>query len=176
MKKFFRVDPGKKIQKSEKFFSGILCFEKLEQYLGNLAIIHTSSNLASVPQNRVSRKYFRRTCLAQSQLCILEWFNWAEIFAPSLNLAFMATSFSTFYHFDQPLTCLRPCVRVKRAYLPIYMLFFCWNLKWAHFYECMYISNNAIKWHFVFCHYITVFFWWILYSTICSDDTLYIKS
>ena len=67
-------------------------------------------------------------------------------------------------------------VRVKGAGLPIYTPFICWNLKLAHFYECMYIGNNATKWHFVFCHCITVFFWWILYSTICSDDTLYIKS
>ena len=42
--KFFRVDPGKKVQKSEKIlFSGRLCFEKLKQYLGGLAIFHTSS-------------------------------------------------------------------------------------------------------------------------------------
>ena len=40
--KYFRVDPGQKIQKSEKkiLFSGRLCFEKLKQYLGGLAIFH----------------------------------------------------------------------------------------------------------------------------------------
>ena len=38
--KNFQGRPRKKIQKSEKFFSGILCFEKLEQYLGGLAIFH----------------------------------------------------------------------------------------------------------------------------------------
>ena len=39
--KYFMVDQGKKIQKSEKIlFSGRLCFEKLKQYLGGLAIFH----------------------------------------------------------------------------------------------------------------------------------------
>ena len=68
-------------------------------------------NLASVPQNRVSRKYFRRSCLAQSRLCILEWSNWAEILAPILNFNLMATLFYTFYHFDQLLPRWRPPCR-----------------------------------------------------------------
>ena len=122
-------------------------------------------NMASVSQNRGSQKYFRCSCLAQSRVCILEWSNWAEILVTGLKLEFMAILFFTFYHFDQPLTGWRPpptrctAVRVKRAYLPVYMPFIRWNIKLAHFYECMYIGNSAIKWHFVFCHCINVFFW-----------------
>ena len=37
------VDPEKKSKKGEKIlFSGRLCFEKLKQYFGGLAILHTN--------------------------------------------------------------------------------------------------------------------------------------
>ena len=43
--KFFKLDQGKKQNKNVKIllFSALPCFEKLKQYLGGLAIFHTSS-------------------------------------------------------------------------------------------------------------------------------------
>ena len=40
------------------------------------------TNLASVSENRGSRKYFRCSCLAQGRLWILEWSNQPEILVP----------------------------------------------------------------------------------------------
>ena len=45
IEKIFSLNPGKKSKKvkKKKLFSGSLCFEKLKQYFGGLAILHTNS-------------------------------------------------------------------------------------------------------------------------------------
>ena len=105
--KIFQGRPRKKkIQKGEKnIFYGRLFFVnwsniwEVWQFFINPCCVRVYrklsklTDLASVSQNRGSRKYFWCSCLAQSRLCILEWSNWAEILAASLRLESMASLF-----------------------------------------------------------------------------------
>ena len=86
---FFQGRPRKKESKKVKkiSFYGSGYFEKLKPNLGGLAIFHTFPicervwkiaqplKFGFISQNRGSQKCLRCSCLAQSQLCILEWSN-----------------------------------------------------------------------------------------------------
>ena len=95
--KIFRVDPGKKSKKVRNFFPGSSVLRnwsniwEVWQFSINPWCVRVYgklpnlTNLASVSENRGSRKYFRCSCLAQGRLCILEWSNRPEILVPGLK-------------------------------------------------------------------------------------------
>ena len=113
--KNFQGRPRKKIQTSENFFSGILCFEKLEQYLGGLAIFHKP--LVCEGLRKIAKPYkfgfsfwkqripkiFQMQLFSTRPVVHLGVVQLTWNFGSRPKIGIYDTLFSTFYHFDQPL-------------------------------------------------------------------------
>ena len=93
--------------------SAIPCSEKLKQYLGDFAIFHTSSVCEGVWKIAKPHKFgFSFSKQGIADIFKMHLFNTGPVVhLRVVQLELMATLFSTFYHFDQPLPCWRPPFR-----------------------------------------------------------------